>query len=459
MARASKLTKYPSGSVREITSLAFPMMLTALSTNLMIFFDRIILGHYSLEAMNSVAAASSAIMPFVFGAWAVASIAEIFVGQFNGAQKYEKVGQAVWQMLWFSLGLMIFFIPMGLYAGPFIITKPFYNEGLPYYQWIMSTGYLSSFNAALASFFIGRGHVKLVMVSAILGNAINLGLDVLLVFGVDGFLSPMGTEGAAIATVLSEIMQVLILLVVFLSPTNRKKFNSHDWSFHWPIFKDSLKIGMPNAVSHLIGMSAWYFIFAITGATSIQHVTILQIGQTIFILFTFLADGLQKAVIALASNAIGEGKLRKVPKILKSSIKFHILMISILAIPFLFFPDIFISAFLGDKTAIPIDTIMHHGRTALAWVWAFLLFDDFVWIIAGILTAAGDTKFVMLMNSVSSWFFGVIPVYIFVIILKKDPVVVWKLMALYGIINLFLFLWRYNKGAWKKIIISEEMDD
>jgi MATE family multidrug resistance protein len=457
MLKASSLTKYPAGSLREITCLAFPMMLTALSANLMTFFDRVILGHYSLEAMNSVAAASSAIMPFVFAGWAVASIAEIFVGQFNGAQKYERVGESVWQMIWFSVFLMAFFIPMGLYAGPFIITKPFYQEGLPYYKWIMSTGYLCSFNAALASFFIGRGKVQLVMVSAIVGNALNLGLDVLFVFGIEGFLEPMGTRGAAIATVMSEVMQVLILLVVFLFPSYRKKFHTHVWHFRWPIFKDCLKIGTPNAISHLISMSAWYFIFAITGSTGIHNVTVFQIGQTIFILFTFLADGLQKAVIALASNAIGEGKLDKVPRILKSSIKFHICMISLLAIPFLFFPEVFINVFLGDKSVIPLDTIIHHGRTALAWVWFFLLFDDCVWIIAGILTSAGDTKFVMIMNSVSSWCFGVLPVYIFIVILKKDPVLVWQLMAFYGLINIMLFTWRYQKGAWKKISITQEI--
>ncbi len=458
MNKASSLTKHPSGSVREITSIAFPMMLTALSTNLMIFLDRIILGHYCVDAMNSVAAASSAVMPFVFGAWAVASICEIFVGQFNGAKRYDKVGQSVWQMLWFSVFSMAFFIPMGLFAGPLIITKPFYQEGLPYYQWIMSTGFLSAFNAALASFFIGRGKVKLVMTSAIIGNALNLGLDIVFVFGIDGVLASMGTKGAAIATVISEVTQVGILFVVFFSAKNKEKFKTHDHTFHPGIFKDCLKIGMPNAVSHLIGMSAWYFIFVITGSTESHHVTVFQIGQTIFILFTFLADGLQKAVIALTSNAIGEKKLERVPKILNSSVKFHILMISLLSIPFIFFPEVFIGLFLGDKTILPIDTIMHHGRIALTWVWVFLLCDDFVWIIAGILTAAGDTKFVMIMNSISSWCFGVIPVFIFIVILKKDPVLTWQLMAFYGFVNLVLFLWRYKKGHWKRIVISQELN-
>ena len=455
MSTASTLTKYPAGSMREIGSLALPMMLMAFSTSFMVFLDRIILGYYSLEAMNSVAAATSAALPFIFGAWAVTAIAEVFVGQFNGAKKHLRVGKPVWQMIWFSLFTLAFFLPAGLWAGPFILSDAFRQEGLPYYEWIMSTGFLMPLNASVASFFVGRGSVKLVTIMAVLGNLLNLGLDIILVFGIPDFLDPMGPKGAAIATVFAEVVQIIVLLVAFLKPTYRKNFNTHVWRFHWPTFKKCLDVGVPNAVSHLIEFSAWYVIFIIMGLMGKQHITILQIGQTLFILFTFLADGLQKGVIALSSNAIGEGKIKKVPRILISSIKLHVCMVGLLAIPFLFFPEAFIKLFLGSaSTALPIEDVLHHGRIALAWVWAFLFFDDLVWIIAGILTAAGDTKFVMIMNSISTWFFGVMPVYVFVFLLKSSPVMVWQLMALYGFLNFLFFLWRYNRGQWKKFTLT-----
>ncbi|MBM3610878.1 MAG: hypothetical protein FJX18_05085, partial [Alphaproteobacteria bacterium] len=146
MPRKSSLTSYPSGSLGEIFTLALPMMLTALSNNLMLFLDRIILGHYSLDAMNSAAAAGSVTLPFVFGGYAITAIAEVFVGQRNGARKYSLVAQPVWQMLWFSLILMLFFIPMGLFMGPFILVDSFLKEGLPYYQWLMCFGFLTGFH-------------------------------------------------------------------------------------------------------------------------------------------------------------------------------------------------------------------------------------------------------------------------------------------------------------------------
>lgn len=441
--------------MREVAALALPMMLTALSGNLMLVLDRIILGYYSLEAMNSAAAAHSATIPFIFAVWAITAIAEVFVGQFNGAGKYSRVAKPVWQMIWFSLFTLIFFLPVGLWAGPFILTDAFRQEGLPYYQWIMCTGFLMPLNGALSSFFVGRGKVTLITLTAVFGNLLNLGLDLLLVFGISDFLPAMGPRGAAIATVLAESVQVAMLFFVFLKPSNKKRFHTHIWKVHWPTFKKCLDVGVPNAVSHLIEFSVWYVIFIMMGKIGVQHVSILQIGQTLFILFTFLADGLQKGVVALASNAIGEGAIKRVPRILKSSIKMHVCMVSLLAIPFLMFPEALIKLFLGDTlNTLQVDAVVQYGRIALIWVWVFLFFDDLVWMIAGILTAAGDTKFVMLMNSFSAWFFAVVPVYIWVFLMKGDPTMVWKLMAFYGFMNFLLFFWRYNTGRWKKITIA-----
>lgn len=455
MPKTSSLTPYPSGSLKEIGMLALPMMLTALSNNLMLFLDRIILGHYSLDAMNSAAAAGSATLPFVFGGYAIAAIAEVFVGQRNGAKKYSLVAQPVWQMIWFSCLLMLFFIPMGLFMGPFILIDCFMKEGLPYYQWLMCFGFVTGFHTALSSFFIGRGHVKLITFVAIFGNLLNLVLDVLFVFGIPHILDPMGTTGAAIATVIAEITQVVILFAVFLGKENRHIFKTHVWRFKRKLFKECLRIGTPNALSHLITMSAWYVIFAITGLTSPEHVTVFQIGQTIFVLFTFLADGIQKGIIALASNAIGQGILKKVPKILIASIKLHVVLITLLAIPFLIFPEPFIQLFLSDQNlSVPLEVILDQGRQALIWVWLFLFCDDLVWMTAGILTAGGDTKFVMLMNGVSTWFFGVVPIYLFIFKWHYDPSTVWPLMLGYGIINCIFFFWRYSKGKWKNGMVE-----
>ena len=114
-----KLTKHPEGSVRELFTIAFPLMLSILSGNLMMFLDRLILANYSLEAMNAAAAAGMACMVIQYGAIGIASIAEVFVGQYNGAKKYAQAAQPTWQMVWFSLMTTVIFLAAAKWSGPF----------------------------------------------------------------------------------------------------------------------------------------------------------------------------------------------------------------------------------------------------------------------------------------------------------------------------------------------------
>lgn len=451
----SCLTPYPQGSIREIASLCLPMMLTALSGNLMFFCDRIILGHYSLNAMNAAAIATTASVPFIFAAYAISAIAEVFVGQLNGAQKYKDLGKPVWQMIWFSCFSMLFFIPAGLYGGPFILSEPYLKEGLSYYKWIMSTGYIHAFHAALASFFIARGQVKLTMGVTILGNVINLGLDVILIFGIPNFFDPMGAKGAAIATVLSELVPVGILFGIFINASHRKNFHTYYWKLDISLFKECFKIGIPNALAHIVTMSAWYVIVTFMSRLSPEHVTVFQIGQTIFILFTFFADGIQKGVIALASNAIGEQAFQKIPRIFLSSIKLHFLITLTLAIPFLWFPETIIHLFLGDPHhTLATSIILEQGKVVLLYVWMFLFFDDLIWIIAGVLTAGGDTKFIMVMSIIGTWCFGVLPIYFGVFLKQGNPITAWQIVAIQNFITLIFFIRRYFQKKWKVAVVS-----
>src|SRR5690606_24666188 len=95
------LTKYPSGSLREQFAICLPLILSSLSSALMISADRVILAQFDHHAMNAAAMTAVIFFTFAFGAISVAGISEVFVGQHNGAKRYQKIGEPVWQMIWF----------------------------------------------------------------------------------------------------------------------------------------------------------------------------------------------------------------------------------------------------------------------------------------------------------------------------------------------------------------------
>ena len=93
-------------------------------------------------------------------------------------------------------------------------------------------------------------------------------------------------------------------------------------------------------------------------------------------------------------------------------------------------------------------------RWSLFFVWAFLALDGMNWVFCGILTAAGDTKFILRANTFNIVFFSFLPTYYFVIMQKGSPVLLWGLGVPYALAGLAIFTWRYLSNIWKKQTIE-----
>ncbi len=125
-----QLTPFRIGSIREIWAISWPLMIGLLGGSLMVFVDRLLLARFSIESMNAAATAGTGFYAFIILPSIIAGISEVFVGQYHGQGQFEKMGIAVWQMLWFSLLLTpIFFLLSWL--GPKILFQKTIYGGAP----------------------------------------------------------------------------------------------------------------------------------------------------------------------------------------------------------------------------------------------------------------------------------------------------------------------------------------
>lgn len=444
------LTKYRSGSVREVFSIAWPLMISLMSGNIMFFTDRWLLSRYSLDSMNAVSVVNSIVAVFQFAPLSITSISEVFVGQFNGAERYKEIGKPVWQMLWLSLALALLYIPIAYFASDYL--SPHYKEeGAPYFQWMMGTAYLMPIIGALSGFYAGRGQVKILTVAAVVSNIVNGGLATLFIFG-GGFVPSMGVKGAAFATICAQCLNAGILFFVFLKPSFRKRYNTHHFKFDKRLFVDCVKVGLPNGASHTVEFASWSILINCAAALGSSYITISAISSSFFVLFLFLVEGVQKSVMAISSNLIGAQQIGKISKVLRSGLKMHLITSSLVFIPLVLFSDKLVHFFVHDPAVLK--DLMVPIRWSLFFVWAYLVLDGMNWVFCGILTAAGDTKFILSANSFNIVFFSVLPTYYFVIFQKGSPVLLWGLGLPYALAGLSIFTWRYRSGIWKKKTIE-----
>jgi multidrug resistance protein, MATE family len=434
------------GGFKEVAYTATPLILSSFSASMMFFFDRLILAHHSLPAMNAVAAAESITTIFIYGVMNIAAISEVFVGQFNGAKKFDQVGPAVWQMLWFSLFTTPFFFLLATFSGKFLLSSvDFESHGQPYFQWLLYFGPFFAFNTALMGFFIGLGKVRLVTVLTFFGNGINIALNYFLAFGVSGYIPAMGAKGAAISTGISQVFVAFILFIVFLRRKNCEAYNTYQCTFNSCLFRRSIKVGAPVGLSYLIEMIAWAGIYQLCILTSAMHMTLMAFGQSLYTMMSFCLEGMNKAITSICGNLIGANKWFFVPKAFNSSVKLLLLLFCVSTFFLIVYPDFMIGVFLKSMKNTEEYTFVYNQLKFVSfYVWLYFLFEGINSICLGILTAAEDTLFSMVVNAFSSWIVAYIPIYYIIYKWHYDPHYCWAVFVVYAFFNAACFYCRYK---------------
>lgn len=450
------LTKYKEGSFRELLSIALPLMLSSFSMMLMLFVDRLLLAHYSTAALNSAVNASVLGWSFLLGWVTLTNITEVFVAQYHGSNQPERLGVPVWQMLWLALASTLFFIPMAVWGSEWIYGSQMEMERV-YIGWMMFFGPTFAAYGALSGFFVGQGKTKLITIVAIGANVLNAILDVCLIFGVPGLIPSLGIQGAAIATSLGSLFQMLVLLVVFLNKENREKFGTDQCRFQPQVFWQCFKIGAPGALFSLVEIFGWAVFYYMMTLTSETHITIAGICQSLVLFLFFFGEGLSKAATAITGNFIGAKRTWFIPDVLKSGVCIHLLFLVFILSFFSLFHQVFIDQFLPNATPEYINSIKDALITSLYFSLIYVFFEGIRFLLSGILTAAGDTTFLLIAGSLSVWILMVIPVYLLVVKLHAPIEVAVSFWLFFSVCAVIIYYWRYSSDAWKaKSIITEK---
>lgn len=466
MKESKSITKFPEGSIAELWNVSLPLMISSLASLLMIFVDRCFLARYSLDSLNAAVNAGTLAWAFLGGIGMLTVMSEVFVAQYNGAKLHSLIGIPVWQMIWFSIFSILIFVPLGLWGGKiFFWGSPYAKLQNDYFSYLMIFGPLYPMMTAISGFYIGRGKTRILIYLGILGNFLNLIFDWIFIFGIKGFIPELGIKGAAIATCIGTFFQCLILAYLFFKKSNATEFGTRKWRFNFDIFKKCVKVGLPPSVFYALEIIGWTLFYIMMTSIDEIHITVSSICQTIVILLSFFFDGLNRGVAALAGNFIGSKKIDKINMLLKSSLKLLLIFTVVVSIFLIIHPkmivEFLIPGNIEEKIFVWQNTqgVSFYSllQTCLICVFIYLFFEGLRWIFAGLLTAAGDTLFLLLAGSFSVWLFLLIPVYFVVVKFSLSVQFAWVMAAFYAILLSLIYWFRFRIGRWKEInLISEE---
>jgi MATE family multidrug resistance protein len=414
----------------------------------MVIADRVILSHYSTEAFNACFGAIQWYWALLATTLEFALIAEVFVGQCNGAQRFKEIGPVVWQMIWFCCALFLLFIPLALWGTPYLLANNIAELGAPYLRILLIFIPIDGIGfGALTAFFVGRGKTWIVSIAAVLSGLLNIILDFILIFGC-GIIPRYGIVGAATATVISQSLLGLGLFAVFLKKSHRERYGTGEVALKPALLKECLAIGFPSALNHLINTLLWA---AMTQVIA-QHVSsedfqAYGIAHSIHMLFAFIIDGMSIGTRTICANALGAHRFEIVPKNLRAWLFLSALATALTAVGMLIYPDNIINAFLKESETGIAHTLVQH---MLLWTWIVFTLDLVAYNLRSVLLASGDTKFIMGVNVLSFASCFVFPTYIGIVYFDCRPVIFWRFMALNCAACIIFFALRYRRGHWRQ---------
>lgn len=292
-------------SFKELNKLALPAIAAGIAEPLISLTDIAVVGNMEQHAVEALAAAGivgsflSAII------WVVAQLQTAIsskVSQHVGMKRLKVVKTLVPQTILFSLLLsLVIFSVTSLFAETIF---SWYNaEGLildyavEYYR-IRAYGYpLTLVTFTLFGVFRGLQNTSWAMWCSITGGLINVGLDIVLVYGVGHFIPALHLAGAAYASVIAQGVILLMALYFYFTKT---PFNLYLGKRINPNLKPLLLMSADFFLRTLTLNVAIYL--ANTYATSYggSYIAAQSILMNIWLFFSFFIDG-----YADAGNAIG----------------------------------------------------------------------------------------------------------------------------------------------------------
>ncbi|MDQ7916661.1 MATE family efflux transporter [Mesonia sp. MT50] len=295
----------PKVSFKEINTIAIPAIIAGIAEPLISLTDIAVIGNvkeHSIEALAAAGIVGSFLSAIIWIVAQTKTAISAIISQHLGANRVHAIKTLIPQAILFNL--LLSFIIYGLTAFFAEAIFSAYNaDGLilqytqDYYT-IRALGYpLTLVTFAIFGIFRGLQNTLWAMKCSLAGAAVNVGLDFLLVYGVEGFIEPMHLAGAAYASLAAQATMLLMALYYFFKKT----------PFHLKLsfsINPQMKPLLLMAANLFVRTAALNFAIFLANAYATgygkNYIAAQSILMNIWLFFSFFIDG-----YANAGNAIG----------------------------------------------------------------------------------------------------------------------------------------------------------
>lgn len=437
-----------------VCKIAVPVTLQSMLQSSFSVVDQIMIGQLGSTGVAAVGLAGKFSSVFSVVVSAVGAVAGIMISQYIGQKNQREERRSFFVNLWISVGIAMAFTLLCLMLPEQIMSLYTKDQATchlaaGYLRMIGLTFFPIAGTIMFATLFRCMEKASLPLYAGIMAAVLNTALNYILIFGKFGF-APMGVYGAAIATVISQVASFLVMYVLYrVYWKNRKNSKENEKSrFQWKQYWIMLFPILICEFMWSLGENIYAGIYGHLGTMSCAAMTLINPIQSLMI---GALCGLSQAAGVIIGKLLGKNELKKAYSGSKKLMIYGWCGSLILSALLLIIRPFYVNIYQVEPT---VKMLTSQILAAYAVIAPFKVQNMILG--GGILRSGGKTNYVMWIDLMGTWIFGV-PLGMLAAFVWKLPIpCVYFILSLEECIRYVVSLIVFKQKRWMQQLKSEK---
>ena len=434
--------------IKSLCKIAVPVTLQSMLQASFSIVDQIMIGQLGETNISAVGLGSNFSLIFSVVIGAVGAVAGILIAQFMGAEDKKEA----WCSFDVSLicGIMIsalFFLAAGAFPlqilGLYTEDMSIINTGAVYFRIVAFSYIPMAVSNILSAWLRCREHATIPFLASFGAVAVNTGLNYLLIFGKFGF-PRMEIKGAAIATLISQLFNLVFIVIGFVV-CNRRDGDKPVLSLRFKkiTIRDYLVMIMPILVSEFLWSLGQNVESAVYGHLGTSNLAAYTLTGPIQGLIVGALSGLSAAAGVMVGKRLGRKEYDEAyaesKKIMYAGLAGSVVVASLLIL----LAGVYTGLYRVDNSVKELGRIL----LIVFALYAPVKVENMI-LSGGIIRSGGNTKIIMVIDIVGTWCIGIPLCLLAAYVFRWGIVGVYALLTTEEIFRLAVALVIFRKRTW-----------
>ena len=433
---------------KTVCSLAVPVTLQSMLQSSFSIVDQIMIGQLGTVSVAGVGLAGRFASIYSVVISAIGAVAGIMIAQYLGQKNKYEVRRSFYTNLILGAviaGLFMFFCVlfperiMGLYTKDAATRE----EAGKYLAIVAGTFMPLAGATLLSTLFRCIEKARLPLYASIVSALLNTGLNYILIFGKLGF-APMGARGAAVATLISQCANLVLMLLMFPEKNSVLKKpeqeETENAALNWKQYLSMLLPILACEVLWSLGENVYAGIYGHMGTKAAAAMTLINPIQGLVI---GALCGLSQAAGVIVGKKLGTGDYSDAYKASKKLVIYGAAGSVFLSVIVVLTAGFYVQIYQVEEVVKQLTVQILY---AYALVAPFKVLNMILG--GGIIRSGGRTKYVMYIDIIGTWIFGVPLGFLAAFVLKLPIPYVYFILSLEECIRFAISVGIFRKKKW-----------